>query len=174
MFITIESLKPEPLHIQHVYGIEDLKFQHEDAFLEEPVSTDFILTHKEKDLRVEGIVRTAIRYQCSRCLKPCTHALDASFTLFYLPQAEWKKDEEVELKYEDMVIGYYDGIRLDVDLMVLEQIELALPMKFICREDCRGLCPSCGADLNEGSCSCKVDTTDSRLAVLKDFRARKQ
>ena len=172
MFLEIESLTPEPLHIQHVYGIEDLEFKHEDAALEEPVSTDFILTHKEKDLRVEGAVRTAIRYQCSRCLKDFSHALNASFNLFYLPKAGWKKDEEVELQYEDMVIGYYDGIRLDVDLMVLEQIELAMPMKFVCREDCRGLCPSCGADLNEGSCPCKVDTTDSRLAVLRDFRAK--
>jgi uncharacterized protein len=172
VFIEIESLKPEPLHIQHVYGIGDLEFKHEDAALEEPVSADFILTHKEKDLCIEGAVRTAIRYQCSRCLKDCSHVLDASFSLFYLPQAEWKKDEEVELKYEDMVIGYYDGMRLDVDLMVLEQIELAVPMKFICREDCRGLCPSCGADLNEGTCPCKVDMTDTRLAVLRDFRAK--
>jgi uncharacterized protein len=172
VFIEIESLKPEPLHIQHVYGIGNLEFKHEDAALEEPVFADFILTHKERDLRVEGAVRTAIRYQCSRCLKDFSHALDTSFNLFYLPQAEWKRDEEVELKYEDMVIGYYDGIRLDVDLMVLEQIELAMPMKFICREDCRGLCPSCGADLNDGSCPCKGDATDTRLAVLKDFRAK--
>lgn len=172
MFIEIESLKPEPLHIQHVYGIGDLEFQHEDAALEESVSVDFILTHKEKDLHIEGVVRTAIRYQCSRCLKDFSQALDTGFNLFYLPQGEWKKDEEVELKYEDMVIGYYDGIRLDVDLMVLEQIELTMPMKFICREDCGGLCPSCGADLNEGQCPCKVDTTDTRLAVLRDFRAK--
>jgi len=174
VLIAIESLKPEPLHIQHVYGVDDLGFQHEDAVLETPVTTDFILTHKEKDLRIEGTLRTALKYQCSRCLKTFSHDLDAAFTLFYLPQTEWKKDEEVELKYEDMVIGYYDGVQLDVDLMVLEQIELALPMRFICREGCRGLCPSCGADLNEGSCSCKADTTDSRLAVLKDFRLTKR
>jgi uncharacterized protein len=174
VFIEIEGLKPDPLHIQHVYGINELKFKHQDAVLEEPVAADFVLTHKEKDLRVEGAVRTAIRYQCSRCLKDFSHPLNTGFNLFYLPQADWKRDEEIELKYEDMVIGYYDGIRLDIDLLVREQIELALPMKFICREDCRGLCPSCGLDLNEGSCGCKQDTTDPRLAVLREFRAKKQ
>jgi uncharacterized protein len=172
VFIEIERLTLEPLQVQHVYGIGELQFKHEDAALEEPVSTDFILTHKEKDLRVEGTFGTAIRYQCSRCLKGFSHPLKGSFDLFYLPQSDWKKDEEVELKYEDMEIGYYDGIRLDVDLMVLEQIELAMPMKFICRDTCKGLCPSCGSDLNEGSCSCKIDGTDSRLAVLQDFRRK--
>lgn len=138
MIIEIERLTPEPLHVQHVYGADEIQFIHDDATLEEPVSADFILTHKEKDLHVEGTIQTAVRYQCSRCLKEFSSPFNASFDLFYLPQADWKKDEEVELKYEDMEVGYYDGISLDVDLMVLEQIELAIPMKFVCWEGCRG------------------------------------
>lgn len=172
MIIEIERLTPEPVHVQHQYAIGELQFSHDDAFLEAPVAADFVLTHKGKDLRVDGSVRTAMRYQCSRCLKEFSSRLEARFDLCYLPQAEWKPDEEVELKYEDMGIGYYDGISLDVDLMVLEQIELVMPMKFVCREDCRGLCPSCGADLNEGPCPCKVDASDSRLAALRDFRSK--
>lgn len=172
MFIEIERLTLEPLHVQRVYGIGDLQFEHDDAALAEPVSTDFVLTHKEKDLYVEGTVQTAIRYQCSRCLKEFSSPLGTSFNLFYFPQADWKQDEEIELKYEDMEVGYYDGICLDVDLMVLEQIELTMPMKFVCHEGCKGLCPSCGADLNEGPCACRIDTTDSRLAVLRDFRSK--
>lgn len=170
MFIEIERLTEEPLHVQHTYKIGELSFEHDDATLEQPVAADFVLTHADRDLHVEGTVRTAIRFQCSRCLKECSNQLDASFNLLYLPQGEWKKDEEIELKYEDMEVGYYDGINLDVDLMVLEQIELAMPMKFVCEEACRGLCPSCGADLNEGPCACRNDSSDSRLAVLRDFR----
>ena len=172
MFIEIERLTLEPLHVQHLFDIRELQFKHDDAILEKPVAADFILTHKEKDLHVEGTIQTGIRYQCSRCLKEYSSPLDAHFDLYYLPQGNWKRDEEVELKDEDLEVGYYDGIGLDVNLMVLEQIELAMPMKFICREECKGLCPSCGADLNEGSCECKVDAADSRLAVLRDFRSK--
>ena len=172
MFIEIESLELEPLHVRHEYGTEELSFQHDDAALAEPVSTDFTLTHKDRDLRVAGFVRTTVRYQCSRCLVEFSRPLESRLDLFYLPQADWKKDEEIELKYEDMVVGYYDGIRLDVDLMVLEQIELGMPMKFICREGCKGLCPSCGADLNQGPCACKADTADTRFAVLREFRSK--
>jgi uncharacterized protein len=172
VFIEIERLTPEPLQIQHLYGVGELQFKHSDALLEEPVAADFVLTHKGKDLRVQGSVRTSIRYQCSRCLKEYRHPLEAHFDLSYLPQSDWKPDEEIELKYEEMEVGYYDGIALDVDLMVLEQIELSIPMKFVCREDCRGLCPLCGVDRNDGACPCKVDETDPRFAVLRDFRSK--
>ena len=71
-----------------------------------------------------------------------------------------------------MEVAYYDGIALDVDQMILEQIELAMPMKFVCREDCKGLCYKCGADLNEGACLCKGEETDSRLSALLEFRKK--
>jgi uncharacterized protein len=172
VLIEIERLTLEPLHVQHVYAVGELPFKHDDAALTEPIAADFLLTHRDRDLRVRGSVRTEIRYQCSRCLKEFSLPLNAGFDLLYFPQQEWKEEEEIELKYEDMDVGFYDGIRLDVDLMALEQIELAMPMKFICSEGCKGLCPSCGADLNETSCPCRVEQADSRLAVLRDFREK--
>jgi uncharacterized protein len=172
VIIEIENLAPEPLHVRYTYARDVLPFRHDDASLEQAVATDFVLTRQDRALRIEGTVQTAVRFQCARCLKEFSSPFDARFTLCYLPQAEWKENEEIELKYEDMDVAYYDGITFDVDLMVLEQIELAMPMKYVCREDCKGLCASCGSDLNEGPCPCKADTTDSRLAVLRDFRSK--
>jgi uncharacterized protein len=71
-----------------------------------------------------------------------------------------------------MDVAFHDGLAFDVNLMVLEQIELAMPMRFVCREDCKGLCYKCGADLNEGACLCKKEETDSRLATLLDFKKK--
>lgn len=173
MFIEIEDLKQEPLHVHHVYPVGEIQFLHEDAVLSEPVCTDFVLTHKDRDLRIGGTVETAIRFKCSRCVKEFSRPFSTSFDLCYLPQPDWtNKDDEIELKYEDMEVGYYDGIRLDVDLMVLEQIELAMPMKFVCREECKGLCYVCGADLNDGACPCKKEDTDFRLSALLEFRKK--
>ena len=59
-------------------------------------------------------------------------------------------------------------------MKILEQIELAMPMKFVCREDCRGLCYKCGADLNEGACLCKNEEIDSRMSALLEFRQKKE
>ena len=80
--------------------------------------------------------------------------------------------EEIELRDADMEIGFYDGIRFDVDTMVVEQITLALPMRFVCTDDCKGLCDICGADLNVGPCSCKREEGESRFSVLKEFRKK--
>jgi uncharacterized protein len=173
VFIEIEDLKDEALRVQHEYAAGTLHLAHADVALGETVRTDFTLTHKEQDLHVGGRIETGIRFRCSRCLKECAMPLAARFDLFYLPQPKGLKEkEEIALRYEDMDIAYYDGIRLDVDLMVLEQIELAMPMKFVCREDCQGLCSNCGADLNERPCGCTPDTSDSRLAVLLQFRKK--
>jgi len=173
VFIEIEALKPEPLHVAHVFSIEEIRFNHEDASLNEPVVADFVLTHEGRDLRVGGTVDTGIRFKCSRCNKEFCEAFSTSFDLFYLPQPKWtSEDSEIELRYEDMEVAYYDGIALDVELMVLEQIELAIPMKFVCRENCKGLCYKCGADLNEGPCVCTGEESDSRFSALLEFRKK--
>jgi len=174
VFIEIEDLKPEPLHVHHVYPIEEIMFSHEDASLDESVTADFVLSHKDRDLHIDGTVDTAVRFRCSRCNKEFSRPLSASFDLSYLPQPKWTNENaEIALRYEDMDVAYYDGLSLDVDLMVLEQIELAIPMKFVCREDCKGLCYKCGADLNEGACLCKNEIPDARLSVLLDFQKKK-
>jgi len=170
VFIEIANLKPEPLHIKHVFQIGEIQFDHEDASLNEAVTADFIVTHKDRDLKVGGRVKTGIRFKCSRCIKEFQRPFSVDFDLIYLPQPKWSsKEAEIELSYEDMEVAYYDGINFDVDLMVLEQIELAMPMKFICQENCRGLCYKCGADLNDGSCLCNKEEMDSRLSVLLEF-----
>ncbi len=173
MFIEIQNLTDEPLYFHHQYPIGELQLAHADATLNEPVVTDFVLTHKDLDLNVDGTVETGIRFTCSRCLKEFPRHLSVEFDLSYMPQPKKTREgDEIELKYEDMEVGFYDGARLDVNLMVIEQIELALPMKFICREDCRGLCYRCGADLNEGACQCSTTESDSRLAALLEFKKR--
>jgi uncharacterized protein len=174
VFIEIADLKSEPLHVHHVYKAGEIPFKHVDAGLGEPVSVDFVLTHTDKNLRVGGTVETSINFKCSRCTKEFLRLFSASYDLFYAPQPQWSSGtDEIELKYEDMEVAFYDGVLFDVDLMVLEQIELAMPMRFICGEECKGLCYICGADLNTGACSCEREQSDSRLAALLEFRNRK-
>jgi uncharacterized protein len=174
VFIEIEDLQPEPFHVHHVFPAGEIKFSHDDASLDAPVTTDFVLRHKDRDLQVDGSLETSIRFRCSRCAKEYSRLVGASFELSYLPQPKWTNEHpEIELRYADMDVAYYDGIKLDVDLMVFEQIELAMPMKFVCREECKGLCYRCGADLNEGDCRCEKDNVDSCLSVLLDFKKKK-
>jgi len=169
VFIEIEDLEGRPLHVRHLFPIKEIWFSHEDAWLETPVEVDFTLFPSGKELRVGGSVKTSVRCRCSRCTKVFVRPVANDFDLSYTPQPEWDGSAEIELKYEDMDIGYYDGSRFDVNALALERIELALPMQYFCRDDCKGLCYRCGADLNEETCLCKEEP-DARLAVLLEFK----
>jgi len=86
-----------------------------------------------------------------------------------LPPQEIEKDE-VELLEEDMEIGFITGDHLNLDEVVKEQIYLSLPIKKICREDCPGLCPDCGTNLNKGNCTCDKVKGHPAFSKLKNLK----
>lgn len=81
-------------------------------------------------------------------------------------------EEEVELSAEDLEFSFYHGEEFDLSDLVAEEIFLAMPMRFLCQESCRGLCPKCGVNLNRGPCSCPADAETSPFAVLKGFKLK--
>ena len=76
-------------------------------------------------------------------------------------------EEEVEVEDDDLTTAFYTNDEIDLGQLVLEQFYLAVPMKPLCRESCRGLCPECGTNLNTGTCSCVREWVDPRLESLR-------
>ena len=124
--------------------------------------------HKDKDaFHLVGTVRTELELACSRCLEPFRLPLDLAFDQRYLPQTEASPDEESEVEDDDLETSFYRDEQIDVNELLREQFYLALPMKPLCRPDCKGLCPNCGTNLNVETCDCQVRWEDPRLAGLK-------
>lgn len=135
-----------------------------------PVQLAFDI-HKDKDrFRLVGTVRTELELSCSRCLEAYRLPVDASFDQRYLPLGQGADDGEVEVEEDDLETSYYRDEQIDLDELLQEQCYLALPMKPLCREDCRGLCPQCGTNLNTGTCGCEQTWEDPRLAALKNLK----
>ena len=104
---------------------------------------------------------------CSRCLEGFRVPVRAPFDLLFLPAASEPASPEQEIEDDDLGTSYYrDGV-IDLADVVREQLSLALPMKPLCQEGCRGLCPECGTNLNSGACDCAPRWEDPRLAPLK-------
>ncbi len=118
-------------------------------------------------------VQTGIGLQCSRCLEAVTHPVRAAFAYTLVPEGTGAADEDSSVKDEDLNVGHYREETIDLDVLVLEQIVLQIPIKPLCRADCKGLCPYCGTNLNDAACGCDTHTVDSRFAVLKNFKAAK-
>jgi uncharacterized protein len=132
-----------------------------------PVHLDFEL-HKDKDkFRLAGKAQAELELMCSRCLEPFLMPVDSSFDLRFLPATEMAADDEREVQEEDLETSYYRDDQIDLNELLREQFYLALPMKPLCREDCKGLCAQCGTNLNTGTCACATQWEDPRLAPLK-------
>jgi uncharacterized protein len=119
-----------------------------------------------QNLFLSGRAVTEVEAQCARCLEHFRVSIEAPFSYVLAPRVA----PEAQLEAEDLDLSFYEGEEIDVSPLVREQVLLSLPTRPLCREDCRGLCPSCGADLNSGDCRCRETTGDPRLAALRKFK----
>jgi uncharacterized protein len=121
---------------------------------------------------VVGRVTGELELACSRCLEPFRVPVDAPFDLRYLPHAQNSGEGEQEIEEDDLNTAFYHDDVLDLGDLIREQFYLALPMKPLCRDECRGLCPRCGTNLNTGTCECRSRWEDPRLSPLRGLLAR--
>lgn len=109
-------------------------------------------------VHVRGRLQASLGVECSRCLERFDFPISQQLDLFYLPRLprQQEEEEDVELQDRDLVVAYYTAGRIDVGEALREQLLLALPMKRLCRDDCRGLCPVCGGNRNQKECGCAL------------------
>ena len=118
---------------------------------------------------VDGNVRGTAKLLCARCLEPFEFRYDEDFEVRLLPVEKAPTEEETRLEPGALEVRFYQEPVLDLAELATEQFLLAVPMKPLCSETCRGLCPRCGTNLNRGSCSCPPET-DDRWAPLEEWR----
>ncbi|MBI5587574.1 MAG: DUF177 domain-containing protein [Deltaproteobacteria bacterium] len=134
-----------------------------------PVAAHLELTKTEGNVFVSGDIKTRIAVNCSRCLKDFEFHFKTDLALFYTRGKE--EEKEKELKPGDLDVNYLPDAELDTTEMILAQISLEMPMQPLCDAGCKGLCPKCGADLNQGDCGCSSEEKiDPRFAKLKGFK----
>lgn len=138
-----------------------------------PVRAELTVAREYDHIRVAGRVKTAVCLECSRCLGEFEQRLDSAFTIFYTKAAGVAQDEEVELAEEDLISVPYAGDELDFAPELEEQVLMELPLKPLCTDECKGLCPVCGANLNAVECGCDRTPTNFKLSALKNFKSDK-
>lgn len=114
---------------------------------------------------VRGILRAALAKQCRRCLKDLPVDFREEFAVLFAPPEEVDPEEDHEIRPLEP-----DGSRLDLSDAIREEVVLVAPTYFLCREDCRGLCPQCGVDLNETDCDCTFEARDPRWDALRALK----
>lgn len=143
----------------------------DDYTVADAVSLRLGLHRDGANFRLVGRVESRLRLACSRCLEPFDVPVIVSLDLLYLPHAVNTGEGEAEISDEDLSTAFYRDEQIDLGLMIREQFQLSLPMKPLCHDTCRGLCPMCGTNLNSERCSCDTSWQDPRLEALAALRS---
>lgn len=176
MKVAICDIPAEGLHIEITEDGNELQaIAGEAGFVVlSPVSADLLLLKSDGEIFVRGDMTALLTLQCARCLKQVEHKINSKIDIVYTLTPEHKAKEK-ELTLEDIGANYLEGDEIDINALLAEQLSLDMPMQPLCRIDCKGLCPKCGADINQGKCNCLVtEHTNQRFAVLKELKLNKK
>lgn len=151
---------------------ESIEVDEQEVRFEQPFQGEAEIWNAGDRLLVKVELSGEATLVCSRCLSAYTEPLDVSFEEEFVQGEEGEEPSEEEQEEEsERTVSFYTGDEIDLAEPVRENILLELPMKPLCDEDCKGICPGCGTNLNLGDCTCEgsSDVVDPRLSVLKDL-----
>ena len=172
MFLDLSQMRGTRDRIDRVYQPSAFESKDDTYVVVEPVVLGFDIVKSKDRFRLIGTLATTLELVCSRCVEPFRLPLTLSFDLMYLPERENVGEGEIEVEEDDLSTAYFHDHVIDLGGLMREQVYLALPMKPLCSETCRGLCPTCGANLNAGACGCAPQPADPRLEALRALAGR--
>ncbi len=173
LLLDVGQMREAEARIERTYAIGTLPSDHDVYRITAPIALNVAVRKDRTQYRLVGRVHTTLELMCSRCLEGFPLMVDEAFDVLFLPHTEPRGADERAVEEDDLSTAYFSDNVIDLGQLMQEQCYLAVPMKPLCSETCRGLCPECGINLNTGSCSCRQTWVDPRLAVLQDLRKDK-
>ncbi|MBV9264849.1 MAG: DUF177 domain-containing protein [Acidobacteriaceae bacterium] len=173
MFIAIKDLELRDVRFQVDVPAGEIDYSSEITQISALHATGsaHLLSRSLGEVRIEGNLKVTVNAPCDRCLESATVAVEKRFDLVYMPSETGNGAREDEVDEAAVEVGYYDGAGLALNDVLREVVLLALPMQLICAEACKGICPECGQNLNQGECDCEPQPIDDRWSKLREFRA---
>jgi uncharacterized protein len=176
MFLSIKEMELRKIRFDETFAPGELNFEEDQIWQAGPLhaqGTAELLANTEGEIRIQGRFEVRMEAECDRCLGRAQFPLDTGFDLFYRPMSFIAREEEVEIDEGEAQLGFYQGGGMELEDILREQILLVMPMRRVCSEDCKGICPTCGKNRNETPCDCKEEHAGARwsaLAGLKDLK----
>jgi len=173
-FIDLKDLAHEKLSFKALFEPGVIDFAQDSIRQVGPLDWAFSAERAGAEIRIAGTLDTTLEVMCSRCLEPARVRVSKPFDLFFRERDQFMfdEDQEIELEEQDTRTAFFTGTKLAIGDILREQILLALPMKALCTVDCKGLCPTCGTNLNSGSCSCPKEEFSPHMDTLLEIKRR--
>jgi uncharacterized protein len=171
MYISLQELELRPVRfavdipageIELVKPAEQTSMLHAAGIAE-------LVSNALGEIRIRGNLTVAMEAPCDRCLEPAPFTLSKAFDLAYVPTPEATGGERA-IDESGSDIGFYEGAGIELNDVLREVVLLALPMRWMCQDDCKGICPSCGQNRNQEDCDCNNKAADDRWSKLRSIR----
>jgi uncharacterized protein len=168
MEINVAQLLKSPIGTTRQYEVSEIVDCGNGGY---PVEGGIKLTRTNRSVLAEGTMRTEVKVTCSRCLRLFTCPLTLNIVEEYFPTIDVLSGNPLPSPEEPGAFTVDEHHILDLTEAICQYTSMATPMKPLCREDCAGLCPQCGHDLNQGPCGCPQQEIDPRWAKLRELQA---
>ncbi len=172
MWIRLSEIPPHGVVVSSQTPLKQLGLVQEEWWAAGPLRVQLLVTRDERLIMVDGDVGVALQFHCSRCLKECSYPMQVPVHIALVPEGEEAAESRSQLHAADLEQLYYRDDGVETNDVVREQLLLAVPMRVVCRPECRGLCASCGRDLNEGACGCQESPAAPWVEQLKRWRPK--
>ena len=157
---------------ERIDGLNDLykNGQFRDFGFPPFLEVDLVYYRSGQEIFFKGSFGGKLEGNCSRCLRSYSFPLNKAFDFVLSPDPSKPGRKIEELRREDLGLSYYSTEEINLAPLIKEQVMLALPTRPLCHENCRGLCGSCGVDLNKETCDCTCPTADPRMAIFRTLK----
>ena len=173
-FVDLKDLVDEKVSLSGSFESGDIDFSRDNVRQATALNWNATAERAGVEIRINGSLTTTVEMMCSRCLEPARQDIHKGFDLFFRQRDElmFDEDQEIELTEKDTQTAFFSGTQLAIGEILHEQVLLALPMKALCRVDCKGLCPTCGINLNSGTCNCPTEKFSPHMDMLLELKKR--
>lgn len=174
MFFSLQELEIKKVRFDTAFSPGEIQYEEglRQATPLQVAGSAELLAHTLGEIRIQGHLSVRMRSECDRCLEPAEFPIDTNLDLFYRPAVRADFEEDIEIDAGESEIAFYDGGGIKLEDVLREYILLSMPMQRTCREDCRGICPVCGQNLNVQQCGCEAKPVDDRWAALKKVQLK--
>ena len=170
MRILLEKIGAEPLQWQETVEVTAAELERTELLELGGISWSGRVWMDRPGYRLEASLAYEQTVRCDRCLSSIVQTVENDIALLVLPNAPQPTEDEIELSSDELEVLYLEGEEIDGRRILIEQLQLNVPMRAVCKDDCQGLCPQCGVNRNLEECSCETETTDPRWEALRSLQ----
>lgn len=170
MIVDLLQIEPLPYQFSDELQPDAIGLDEEAARLISPVKVNGTISKADVRYLVEGSLDFQMELDCTRCLETVDTDQTLKFKASYVSPEDYGNSADTELTDDDLEVSIVENSKIDLTELVREQVLLNLPTRFLCKEDCQGLCPKCGKNKNKEGCSCEEKEIDPRWEALKKLK----